>query len=111
MPIPIVRLFMRRGAKFSAILFVFLLLVVYTFPATQQTPISSFFGAGHSTHKRALDYGVGGLASNWTIGARTHPIEELMARGKAQWESLMKRQVSRLVVSGLFYCHTAELTS
>lgn len=92
MSIPIIRLFKRRGAKISLALFAVIFLLAYAFPDSAPSRVSQYLN-GPSVPKRkpALLYDSNGLAYNWTVGERAHPIEELMEKGRNKWQRLLKR--------------------
>jgi hypothetical protein len=84
---PIARLFKRTGVKVAFILILGACLLFFL-PASTPNRLSQYITL---KRKSGLSYGGNGLAHGWIPGARVHPIEELMAKGKAKWEDLINR--------------------
>lgn len=82
---PAARLLKRPGVRL-AILLVIGAFVLYALPIP-----SGFSQYIVPQHKNALVFDYNGLAHGWMPDGKVHPIEQLMARGKARWEELLSR--------------------
>jgi len=83
-------IFRRRGARILLGFFAVVLVIAYAFPDSSGQVSQYFNGLSIPLQKRALKYGSNGLAYDWVIGERVHPIEELMENGRVKWEGLLK---------------------
>ncbi|KAK1922899.1 glycosyl transferase family 90-domain-containing protein [Papiliotrema laurentii] len=91
------RIFRRRASRVLVFLFVGLLIVLFALPGSSSSRFSQYFpGGSYAPPKTVLQYGKNGLAGNWTLGDRIHPIEELMERGRIKWANLLRRQSKTL---------------
>jgi len=87
MLLPVARLFRRTGAKAVFVLIVGAL-TLFVLSVSIPDRLSHYVAPKHNS---GLSYGENGLAHNFISGQAVHPIEELMARGRAKWEDLISR--------------------
>lgn len=87
MLLPVARLFRRTGAKVVFILIVGAL-ILFVLSSSIADRLSHRVAPKRNS---GLSYGDNGLAHVLLSGQAVHPIEELMARGRAKWEDLISR--------------------
>lgn len=83
---PLARLLRKKGVRIA--LFVVGACLLYAIPSVVPDRMTQYMTP---VPKSSLTYADNGLAQGWVPGGKVHPIEELMAKGKERWQSLISR--------------------